>query len=159
MDFFFFFDSHAIISLTLWKLFFSLLLKKGELNLRDISPSGKSLPKVNPEPRLKLAEGGKRKTNSHIQGDSHKGIRWFFYRKFSGQKEVALYIQCTEKNKNNLQLRTIYEARFSFRMEGELKTSQTTMAKKKKRKSKIVSQYWTDSKRIAKGSSLCGGHF
>jgi len=49
---------------------------------------------------------------------------------------VALFIQCTGEKK--MQLRIIYKARFSFRIEAELKTSQTTMAKEIKNSFSIL---------------------
>jgi len=62
-------------------------------------------------------KSSKRKANSYIQGKAHMAISLFF-RNFADQKGVATYIQRAERKKT-LQLRILYPARLSFRMERE----------------------------------------
>lgn len=140
---YFFFLTVMQLFLTLWKAIFSIVKKKGgELNLEKYFHKWQKSPELSPEPRLKLAEGGKRKSTNYIQGLPIKVSGWFSCRKFAGQKEVALYIQYTEKKKIcNLG----HPGSKVFIQNGRRVKDflRQIMAKKRKekRKSKIVSQY------------------
>lgn len=68
---------------------------------------------------IEHSKGSQRKTKCQLQENPHKAMNWFFYRNFTGQKEVSRYSQSPEREKpateNTLSIRT------SFRIEREIR--------------------------------------
>lgn len=46
------------------------------------------------------SKGSQRKTKPQLQENPHKAMNWFFYRNFTGQKEVSRYSQSPEREKS-----------------------------------------------------------
>ena len=66
-------------------------------------------------------KAARKKKVLNLQGKTDQVCSRPIHRNFAGQKGVAGYIQCAESEKN-MQPRTLYPARLSFKIEGEMKS-------------------------------------